>query len=160
METFIENKKVKAISTTEQMMWYLNAQNLVNTWNNFIIFAKTGEEQLVNMKDSGVFADDIDLIFDLGEHVLKFKGLLPDALEFYTQFVDGLKKQRYNIASNLEIVEFGKDYLRFNFRHGIFMGETLSFAGNNQCVMRKDGQRYYLSSAHIKALVFNTQHAY
>ena len=160
METFIENKIYRSITTNEQMIWYLNAQNLVSTWNNFIIFAKTGKEQLMKMRDSGIFAKDVKLIFDLGEEVLEFNGLIPEPLEFYTKFVDGLKKQRYNIASNVEVVEFANEYLRFNFRHGIFMGDTLSFVGDNQCVMRKKDDKFYIESAHIMVLLFNTSHAY
>jgi len=33
----------------------LNAQNLVDTWNNIIIQAKTGDEQLKLMRESGIF---------------------------------------------------------------------------------------------------------
>jgi len=40
---------------------YLNAQNLVDTWNNIIIQAKTGDEQLKLMRESGIFADENDI---------------------------------------------------------------------------------------------------
>lgn len=53
-------EKFSPIQNTEQAILYLNAQNLVDTWNNIIIQAKTGDEQLKLMRESGVFADDVN----------------------------------------------------------------------------------------------------
>jgi len=97
----------------------LNAQNLVDTWNNIIIQAKTGDEQLKLMRESGIFADDVKLTFEFDDRQIVMNGHSPEAHQFYNGFVNGLK-QRYNIASNVEAVEFGKDSLRFNFKHWIF----------------------------------------
>jgi len=44
----------------------------------------------------------------------------PEAHQFYNGFVNGLKKQRYNIASNVEAVEFGKDSLLLILNTGSF----------------------------------------
>jgi very-short-patch-repair endonuclease len=78
---------------------------------NKVIRAKQGEEQLQMMRESGVFADDFKLTFDLGDKKYEFGLSDPEAVQFYDGFVNGLKKYRYNVASN---VEFGKDSLTFN----------------------------------------------
>ncbi len=56
-----------SIQTAEQALLYVNAQNVVNTWNNIVISAKTGDEQMKLMKESGVFADDVKLRFHFGD---------------------------------------------------------------------------------------------
>lgn len=100
------DERYAAITTPDQALLYMNAQNLVDAWNNIIIQAKTGDEQLKLMRESGVFADDVKLTFNFEEQKLVLNGLdAPETHEFYNGFVNSLKKNRYNIASNVEAVE-------------------------------------------------------
>ena len=150
-----------AITTPEQGLMYLNAQNLVNTWNNIIIQAKTGDEQLKLMGQSGVFADDVKLTFDFGEPKIAIAGLdSPEAKEFYNGFVNTLKKNRYNIASNVEAIEFGKDSFRFNFKHWIFFDDKVSVVGEDQAVIERIGDRYQITSAIIRPIYFDVANGY
>ncbi len=150
-----------AISTSEQALMYLNAQNLVNTWNNIIIQAKTGDEQLQLMRQSGVFANDVKLTFDFNEPKIVINGLdSPEAKEFYNGFVNKLKKNRYNIATNVEAVEFGKDSLRFNFKHWIFFNDKVSVVGEDQAVLKRIGDRYQITSAIVRPIYFDVLNGY
>jgi hypothetical protein len=107
-----------SIQNTDQLLLYANAQNLVDHWNNLVIRAKTGKEQLQMMRESGIFADDVKVTFDFGDQKYEFTGLAsPEADKFWGSFADGLKKYRYNLASNVEAVEFGKDSLLSLFNH-------------------------------------------
>lgn len=149
------------IQNSDQVLLYLNAQNLVDTWNNIIIQAKTGDEQLKLMRESGVFVDDVKLTFEFADQKIEINGLdSPEAHEFYNAFVNGLKKQRYNIASNVEAVEFGKDSLRFNFKHWIFFGERPSVIGENQVLMSRKNNLYQIQSADVRIIDFDVAHAY
>lgn len=151
----------QGITTPEQALMYLNAQNLVNTWNNIIIQAKTGDEQLKLMRQSGVFADDVELTFDFSEPKIVINGLdSPEAKEFYNGFVNKLKKNRYNIATNVEAVEFGKDSLRFNFKHWIFFNDKVSVVGEDQAVLKRIGDRYQLTSAIVRPIYFDVANGY
>ncbi len=150
----------QSITSTEQMMWYVNAQNLINEWNNIIVDAKTGEEQLKTMDESGVFAKDIKLTFNFGGELMNFTGLTDEPLSFYSNFVDPLKKKRTNIASNPEVVEFGNDFLILNFKHFIFFDETLSLVGQNQLRIERKGSRYFISKAYIEVRLANLEHGY
>lgn len=155
------SERFSAIKNADEALMYLNAQNLVDTWNNIIIQAKTGDEQLKLMKESGVFADDVKLTFDYGDQKFEFNGLdTPEAHEFYNAFVNTLKKSRYNIASNVEAVEFKPDSLRFNFKHWIFFNDRLSVVGENQAVMKREGERYQIKSAYLRVVYFDVAHAY
>ena len=155
------SEPLSAIATPEQAIMYLNAQNLVNTWNNIIIQAKTGEEQLQIMRQSGVFADDLKLTFDYGEQKKVLNGLnSPEAKEFYNGFVNTLKKNRYNIASNVEAVEFGKDSLRFNFKHWIFFDDKVSFVGEDQAVIKRLDGNYKITSAIVRAIYVDVANGY
>jgi len=49
--------------------------------------------------------------FEFDDRQIVMNGLDSPETQFYNGFVNGLKKQRYNIASNVEAVEFGKDSL-------------------------------------------------
>ncbi|MDJ0592039.1 MAG: hypothetical protein QNJ72_18960 [Pleurocapsa sp. MO_226.B13] len=49
------------IKNIDEALMYVNAQNLVDTWNNIIIQAKTGDEQLKLMGESVIFADDVKI---------------------------------------------------------------------------------------------------
>ena len=40
------------IANTDQLLLYMNAQNLVDHWNNLVIRAKQGDEQLQMMRES------------------------------------------------------------------------------------------------------------
>ena len=151
----------QAITTPDQTLMYLNAQNLVNTWNNIIIQAKTGDEQLQLMRQSGVFADDVELTFDFNEPKIVINGLdSPEAKEFYNGFVNKLEKNRYNIATNVEAVEFGKDSLRFNFKHWIFFNDKVSVVGEDQAVLKRIGDRYQLTSAIVRPIYFDVANGY
>lgn len=154
-------KPFSQIKNADQALLYLNAQNLVDTWNNIIIQAKTGDEQLQLMRESGVFADDVRFNFQFDNQNIEFNRLdSPKAHEFYTAFVNGLKKNRYNIASNVEAVEFGKDALRFNFKHWIFFNNQLSVVGENQALMQQNGERYQIQSVEVRMIYFDVAHGY
>jgi hypothetical protein len=149
------------ITTPEQAILFLNAQNLVDAWNNIIIQAKTGDEQLKLMRNSGVFADDVKLTFEFDQQKLALNGLdAPETHEFYNGFVNRLRKNRYNVASNVEAVEFGKNSLRFNFKHWIYFNDRLSVVGEDQAVMKRIGDRYQIESADIRIIYFDVAHAY
>ena len=155
------SEPLSAIATPEQGLMYLNAQNLVNTWNNIIIQAKTGDEQLQLMSKSGVFADDVELTFDFGEPKIFINGLdSPEAKEFYNGFVNKLKKNRYNIATNVEAVEFSKDSLRFNYKHWIFFDDKASVVGEDQGVIKRIGDRYQFTSAVVRPIYFDVANGY
>jgi hypothetical protein len=156
----VEEKHV-SIKNLDEALMYINAQNLVDTWNNIIIQAKTGNEQLKLMRESGVFADDVKLTFDFGDTKYALKNLKDsETQKFYNGFVNSLKKNRYNIASNIEAVKFSKDSLRFNFKHWIFLNDKLSVVGEDQAVMKREGDRYLLTSADIRVVYFDVAHAY
>jgi len=163
-ETFLKPKQTttyQSISSDEQMLWYVNAQNLINTWNNIIIDAKTGKEQLQKMDKSNVFAKDVKLTFNFNGELMNFTGLTDEPLPFYTGFVDPLKKKRTNIASNFEVVEFGENHLLLNFKHFIFFNETLSLVGQNQIKVERDTQgKYLISKAYIDVRLANVEHGY
>lgn len=149
------------IENAEQALLYLNAQNLVDRWNNIIIKAKTGDEQLKMMRESGVFADNVKLTFDFGEKKYEFNNLYgPETRDFYNSFVNSFKKKRYNLASNVEVVDFSEDSLRFNFKHWIFFNDTLSVVGDNQAVMKRENDRYFITAADIHVIYSDTAHAY
>ncbi len=155
------NNPHTSIQNTDQLLLYANAQNLVDHWNNLVIRAKTGEQQLQMMRESGVFADDVKLTFDLGDKKYKFNSLSdPQALQFYNSFVNGLKKYRYNVASNVEAVEFGKDSLLFNFKHLIYFNDQLGVFSDNQVHMTRDKGRSFINSAYLRLIRFDTTGAY
>ncbi len=156
----ITHKTITAINTPEQMLWYVNAQNLLNTWNNIIIDAKTGKEQLKVMNESGVFAKDVKLTFNFFGQESNYTGLEEEPLDFYSGFVDPLKKKRTNIASNFEVVAFESDALILNFKHFIFFDETLSLVGQNQVVVKRNETGYYVAKAYIDVRLANLEHGY
>lgn len=47
------NNPHTSIQNTDQLLLYANAQNLVDHWNNLVIRAKTGEQQLQMTRDEG-----------------------------------------------------------------------------------------------------------
>ena len=148
------------IDTSEQMLLYANAQNLAARWNNIIVAAKTGDQQLRWMRESGVFGDNFHITFRLPDGTeMTFNDLRDGPKEFYNGFVNSLKKRRENAATNVEIIEFLSDGLRFRFRYFIFMNETLSLTGDSECVMRNVNGRHQLVSADILVGLFNTEHA-
>lgn len=155
------NNPHTSIQNTDQLLLYANAQNLVDHWNNLVIRAKTGDEQLQMMRESGIFADDVKLTFDLGDKKYELNGLSdPQAIQFYNSFVNGLKKYRYNIASNVEAVEFGKDSLLFNFKHSIYFNDELGVFSDNQVHMTRDKGRSFIDSAYLRLIRFDTTGAY
>ncbi len=155
------NLTYQPIDTPNKRQWYLNAQNLVSTWNNLIIHSKTGDDQIKLMRESGVFDENIKLSFVIEGEKMEFNGLTDkSSIEFYNSFVNTLKKERYNIASNIEAVEFGDDFFRFNFKHWLFFNERLSVVGENQCVMIKKDGSYTISSADINVILFDAGHGY
>jgi hypothetical protein len=149
-----------SIANTDQLLLYMNAQNLVDHWNNLVIRAKQGEEQLQMMRESGVFADDFKLTFDLGDKKYEFGLSDPEAVQFYNSFVNGLKKYRYNVASNVEAIEFGKDSLTFNFKHWIYFNDKLAVVGDNQAHMTRKNGKSSLDSAYLRLIRFDTAGAY
>jgi len=162
-ETFgkpISRTTYKSITTPDQIMWYMNGQHLINTWNNLIIDAKTGKEQLRLMNESGVFAEDIKLTFNFFGQESHYTGLVEEPLEFYNGFVNTLKKKRTNIASNFEVVEFTKDYMVMNFKHFIFFNETLSLVGQNQVIIKLKKDKFYIAAAYIDVRLANLEHGY
>jgi len=149
-----------SIANSDQLLLYMNAQNLVDHWNNLVIRAKQGDEQLQMMRESGVFADDFKLTFDLGDKKYEFGLSDPEAVQFYNGFVNGLKKYRYNVASNVEAVEFGKDSLTFNFKHWIYFNDKLAVVGDNQAHMTRKNGKSSLDSAYLRLIRFDTAGAY
>lgn len=149
-----------SIANTDQLLLYMNAQNLVDHWNNLVIRAKQGDEQLQMMRESGVFADNFKLTFDLGDKKYEFGLSDPEAVKFYNNFVNGLKKYRYNVASNVEAVEFGKDSLTFNFKHWIYFNDKLAVVGDNQARMIRKNGKSSLDSAYVRLIRFDTAGAY
>jgi hypothetical protein len=150
-----------SIQNTDQLLLYANAQNLVDHWNNLVIRAKTGKEQLQMMHESGIFADDVKITFDLGDQKYEFIGLAsPEADAFWGGFADGLKKYRYNLASNVEAVEFGKDSLLFNFKHWIFFDDKPAVIGDNQVHLKREKGRSFIDSAYLRVVRFDTTGAY
>lgn len=149
-----------SIANTDQLLLYMNAQNLVDHWNNLVIRAKQGDEQLKMMRESGVFADDFKITFDLGDKKYEFGLSDPEAVQFYNSFVNGLKKYRYNVASNVEAVEFGKDSLVFNFKHWIYFNDKLAVVGDNQAHMTRKNGKSSLDSAYVRLIRFDTAGAY
>ena len=155
------NNPHTSIQNTDELLLYANAQNLVDHWNNLVIRAKTGDEQLQMMRESGVFADDVKLTFDLGDKKYELNGLSdPKAIQFYNSFVNGLKKYRYNVASNVEAVKFGKDSLLFNFKHLIYFNDALGVFSDNQVHMTTDKGRSLIDSAYLRLIRFDTTGAY
>jgi hypothetical protein len=150
-----------SIQNTDQLLLYANAQNLVDHWNNLVIRAKTGKEQLQMMRESGIFADDVKITFDLGDQKYEFAGLSsPEADQFWGGFVDGLKKYRYNLASNVEVVEFEKDSLLFNFKHWIFFDGNPAVIGDNQVHLKRENGRSFIDSAYLRIIRFDKTGAY
>jgi hypothetical protein len=150
-----------SIQNTDQLLLYANAQNLVDHWNNLVIRAKTGKEQLQMMRESGIFADDVKITFDFGDQKYEFTGLAsPEADKFWGSFTDGLKKYRYNLASNVEAVEFGKDSLLFNFKHWIFFNDKPAVIGDNQVHLKREKGRSFIDSAYLRVVRFDTTGAY
>ncbi len=151
-----------SIKTAEQALLYVNAQNVVNTWNNIVIRAKTGDEQMKLMKESGVFADDVKLRFNFGDgQNFEFTGFdSPEIHRFFNGFINQLKKERYNVASNVEAVEFEPDSIRFNFKNWVFFNERLSMVGEDQAVMKREDERYQIKSADVRFVYFDVGHAY
>ncbi len=149
------------IETPEQAVVFANAQNLVARWNNIIIFTETGEEQLELMRESGVFADDVSLQFNLPDgSILGYSDLSEGPREFYNSFVNGLKKNRFNTATSVEVLEFLHNGLRFRFRHAIFMDDKFSLGGHNEVVMRFVDGRFVVTAATIHVRHFDIDHAY
>jgi hypothetical protein len=150
-----------SIQNTDQLLLYANAQNLVDHWNNLVVRAKTGKEQLQMMRESGIFADDVKVTFDFGDQKYEFTGLAsPEADKFWGSFADGLKKYRYNLASNVEAVEFGKDSLLFNFKHWIFFNDKPAVIGDNQVYLKREKGRSFIDSAYLRVVRFDTTGAY
>lgn len=155
------NNSHVSMQNIDQMLLYVNAQNLVDHWNNLVIRAKTGKQQLQMMRESGVFADDVKITFDFGDKKYEFTGLSsPEADQFWGSFADGLKQYRYNLASNVEAVEFGKDSLLFNFKHWIFLNDKPAVIGDNQLHMTREKERSFIDSAYIRVIRFDTAGAY
>jgi len=147
------------LDTAAHMRLYLNAQNLVARWNNIIVAASSGDEQLQWMRESGIFADDVRLVFAApGGETLSFTGL-QEPRDFYAGFVDPLKKQRLNVAANVEVLAFYDHGLRFRFRHFILMGGRVSLCGYNEVVMR-ERDRFVIEEATINVVLWDTDHAY
>jgi hypothetical protein len=150
-----------SIQNADQLLLYANAQNLVDHWNNLVIRAKTGKEQLQMMRESGIFTDDVKVTFDFGDQKYEFTGLdSPEADKFWGSFADGLKKYRYNLASNVEAVEFGKDSLLFNFKHWIFFDDKPAVIGDNQAHLKRENGRSSIDSAYLRVVRFDTTGAY
>ncbi len=71
-----------------------------------------------------------------------------------------MNKKRYNVASNVEAVEFEKDSIRFNFKNWVFFNERLSMVGEDQAVMKREDERYQIKSADVRFVYFDVGHAY
>ena len=148
------------IADRDTLLAYINAVNLVSRWNNIITASETGEEQLRWMRQSGIFAPTVELVFELPDgQRLEYHGL-EQAVPFYEQFVDGLTKERLNIAANVELLEVLEDGVRFRFRHFILAGGTVSLSGYNEAIMRRVDGRFTIVRAVIHVVHFDMDHAY
>ena len=71
-----------------------------------------------------------------------------------------MKKYRYNVASNVEAVEFEKDSLLFNFKHLIYFNDELGVFSDNPVHMTRDKERSFIDSAYLRLIRFDTTGAY
>ena len=74
--------------------------------------------------------------------------------------MNGLKKYRYNVASNVEAVEFDQDALIFNFKHWNYLNDKLAVVGYNQAHMIRKNGKLSLDSADLRLIRFDTADAY
>ncbi|MEM7592443.1 MAG: hypothetical protein AAF383_13135 [Cyanobacteria bacterium P01_A01_bin.83] len=153
-----DGKPWEQIETSQQAISFANAQNLAARWNNIIIYAKTGTEQLRLMQESGVFADDFSITFNFSDGSQQtFQGWDTDEMKsFYNTVVAGAQSQRINIANNIEVLEFLEDGLRARFKYIVFDGSTPAFGGENEVIVRNLNGRYQIQSAEIHLLMSNT----
>lgn len=136
------------IKTVEEAVTFANMQTLVARWNNVIVQAETGVEQLDLMRESGVFADDFRITFNVGTgEPIVLEGLDTDAARaFYGQVVDGVGA-RLNLATNVEPLSFTEDGGRARFKYLVFVGGVPSFGGTNEIeVGVRDGRLVILAS--------------
>lgn len=145
------------IETVEQAVTFANVQNLVARWNNIIIYAETGDEQLQMMQDSGVFAEDFTINFYLPDGTaLSFEGLDNDDIRpFYNQIVNDAG-QRLNLAANVEVMEFTADGARARFKYLVFANGVPSFGGENELTVTEREGRLVVTSANIHLLLAPT----
>ncbi len=136
------------IETAEQAVTFANVQTLVARWNNVIVQAGTGAEQLDLMRESGVFADDFRITFNVGAgEPIVLEGLDTDAARaFYGQVVDGVGA-RLNLATNVEPLAFTEDGARARFKYLVFVDGAPSFGGTNEIeVGLRDGRPVIVAS--------------
>lgn len=145
------------IETADQAIIYANLQNLAARWNNIVILADTGSEQLDLMRESGVFADDFTITFNLptgGQQSLT--GLDTDeARAFYDQVVNGVG-QRLNVSSNIEVLEFTADGARARFKYLSIVDGENAWGGENVVTIGQRNGRTVVTSSEIFLLIANT----
>ncbi|MEJ6396147.1 hypothetical protein V8J82_23025 [Gymnodinialimonas sp. 2305UL16-5] len=156
-----EGTQLAQIETPDQAVAFANVQNLVARWNTIITQTSTGEEQLQVMLESGVFAEDFTIAFNLPDGTrIALEGLdTDDARGFYNQTVNGLQKARANVASNVEVTAFGRDEIRARFRYVVFMGDRYSLGGINEITVEVRDGRYQIAGSEIFVERFDTDHA-
>lgn len=145
------------VDTSERLLLMANAQNLVSRWNNVLIGARSGREVIERFQAAGIFSDDVELHFDLGEHKPRFRGLAATEA-FYDGFFGGMTKPHFNWVGNVEALEFQPGELRFRFRHGLFLGGRLSLAGDNEAVLRRAKQGYRIAKVWVRVVHYDVAH--
>ncbi len=150
------------IETPEQAVTFANVQNLAARWNMIIGASETGQDILNVMRDSGVFAEGTPFTFNLPDgNVIAFTGLDdPVAEQFYGQFMEGLKKARHNVTTNVEIVQFTEAGADARFRWLVFMDERYSLGGIVQASVEDVDGRYRFTELTLNIQRFDTGHAY
>lgn len=136
------------VATADQAVTYANLQNLVARWNNVVVQAETGAEQLGLMLESGVFADDFRITFNTGAgEPIVLEGLDNDAARaFYGQVVDGVGS-RLNLATNVELLGFTEDGATARFKYLAYVDGAASWGGTNEVEMgMRDGRPVMLTS--------------
>ena len=145
------------IETLEQSITYANLQNLVARWNNTVILAKTGEEQLKLMQESKMFADDFTIAFNLPNGSRQtLTGLnTEEATAFYNQVVNGLG-QRVNLSSNIEVLKFSENGAIARFKYLVLVDGQNTFGGENIITIEKRNGKVVVTNSEIHLLIANT----
>ena len=156
-----EGAPLAQIDTVDQAIAYANVQNLAGRWNTIITRAISGDDQLRIMRESGVFADDFTIIFNLPDGArLAYQGLNTQEIrDFYNPILNGLKKPRANMVSNVEILAFEEEQIRARFRYVAFFGERYSLGGVNEITVQQREGRYQITRSEIFVERFDTDHA-
>ncbi|MBP2831018.1 hypothetical protein J8281_02360 [Aquimarina sp. U1-2] len=152
-------KPFAQIETSEQGIIYNNLLNLAARWNNIVIFAETGSEQLKMMRESGVFADNFTITFNLPNGTKKsLTGLDNEAARaFYDQVVNEVgKSNRMNLSSNIEVLQFTKNGAKARFKYLVLIDGKNAWGGENVITIGKQKGRFVVETSEIFLLITDT----